>query len=429
MIVGINHQSAPVSIREKVAFSGEQLPEALLRLKQSSELDELCILSTCNRTEIYAIDSDANSDDIVRWLCEFHQIDLQSLKSSIYSFRDDDAVSHIMRVAAGLDSMVLGEPQILGQMKEAFSIAVDTGTIGTQLNHLSQNTFRIAKKVRTDTAIGETNVSVASTAVNLATNLFGNLEQCKVLLIGAGETIELVAKHLQQAGISHFVVANRTLSNAERLANEINGSYTDLSRLHDHLGEIDLVFSSTGSQLPILGKGMVERVIKERKHRPIFMVDLAVPRDIEPEISDLPDIYLYTIDDLQLIVSDNMNVREGAASDAQRIVIEAVVDYRQQHQSLKARDLLVEFRERHQLLKNQELEKAVQRLSKGDNPEEVLASFANQLLNKMMHQPSITIKEAAAENHLQTLQAVSRLYDLEFDPEKELKVPEDDAGK
>lgn len=415
LIVGINHQSAPVALREKVAFSGDQLPDALVRLKRAAALDEVCILSTCNRTEIYTTAETMNPGRIVDWLCDFHRIDQLELESAVYSHMGNEAVGHMMQVAAGLDSMVLGEPQILGQMKDAFVIATDTGTIGSQLSHLSQNTFRIAKKIRTDTSIGESSVSVASTAVNLATNLFGNLAGCQVLLIGAGETIELVARHLQQAGISRFIVANRTLSNAERLARGIGGQATDLAMLHEHLGEIDLLFSSTGSQLPILGKGMVERVIKKRKHRPIFMVDLAVPRDIEPEISVLQDIYLYTIDDLQIIVSENMSIREDAASDAQRIVDEAVKEYQHQHQSLKAKDILVEFRERHSALKEQELERAIQRLNKGESPEDVLSAFANQLLNKMMHHPSIAIKEAAAQNQFDTLKAIRQLYNLEND--------------
>ncbi|MDH5738329.1 MAG: glutamyl-tRNA reductase, partial [Gammaproteobacteria bacterium] len=405
--------SAPVALREKVAFSGEQLPDALAHLQQAGGFEELCILSTCNRTEIYCTGPTLDPDRIVSWLCDYHEIDQSILYPAVYHKRAGDAVEHIMKVAAGLDSMVLGEPQILGQLKDAFLVASRSGVIGSQLNQLSQNTFHVAKKIRTETAIGETSVSVASTAVNLAGNLFGDISECEVLLVGAGDTIELVAKHLQQAGIKRFVVANRTLTNAEKLAQSIGGRATDLASLQDHLELVDLVFSSTASQLPIMGKGMVERVIKQRKHRPIFMVDLAVPRDIEPEISRLPDVYLYTIDDLQSIVSKNLNIRQDAADEALQIISESVRNYHQHHQSLRAKDLLVEFRESHVSLKDQEVERARQRLLKGENADAVLESFASQLLNKMMHQPSITIKEAAASNDLATLHIIRRLFNLE----------------
>ena len=415
LIVGINHQSAPVALREKVAFSAEQLSDALTHVKNFAGLDEVCILSTCNRTEIYLVREKPDPDPVIDWLCDYHQMERQALSEAVYCHKGKNAVGHIMSVASGLDSMVVGETQILGQMKDAFAHAAGSGTLGARLNHLSQNTFRVAKKVRTQTAIGENNVSVASTAVNLAAKLFADLSDCKVLLIGAGDTIDLVSRHLIQAGIRSFIVANRTLGNAEKLAAEIGGRATDLSSVEDHLLEADLVFSSTASQLPVLGKGLAERVIKKRKHRPIFMVDLAVPRDIEPEIASLPDIYLYTIDDLQHLVTENRHTRQEAATEASGIIAVEVEDYHLLHQSLQARDLLVDFREKHESIKNVELEKALQRIAKGEDPGSVLAGFANQLLNKIMHRPSIEIKKAAAESQEQILQAVQRLYDLDPD--------------
>lgn len=415
LIIGINHQSAPVSVREKVAFSSEQLGEALPRLKTHAALEEVAILSTCNRTEIYAITPSNSPGLVTDWLYEYHQIESGALQSAIYHLKGKEAVTHIMKVAAGLDSMVLGEPQILGQMKDAFTLAQDNGTLGAQLNHLSQNTYRVAKKVRSETAIGENSVSVASTSVTLASQLFSDLSSCKTLLIGAGETIELVARHLTQAGINDFRVINRTLSNAEQLAAKINGSAAELSTLPDHLNDVDIIFSSTASQLPILGKGRVEKALKARKHRPIFMVDLAVPRDIEPEIANLADVYLYTIDDLQSIVSGNMDVRLDASVDAQHIIDNAVTDYASHHQSLQAKDLLVEFREKHLAVKDAELERALQRIKKGESPDEVLTSFANQLTNKLIHSPSVELKKAASKNQKSILEAVRILFKLPDD--------------
>jgi glutamyl-tRNA reductase len=284
--------------------------------------------------------------------------------------------------------------------------------MGAELNQLCQNTYRVAKRVRSTTAIGQNPVSIASTAVVLASQLFADLKTCNALLIGAGETIELVGRHLNNAGIKQLVIANRTLANAQRLAETLNATAVDLSDIPEQLVHADIVITATGSELPILGKGTTERALKLRRHKPIFMVDLAVPRDIEPEVDDLSDVYLYSIDDLQQIISTNLSGRQEAALEAEVIVEQAVLDFQQQHRSRQAVDTLKRFRQRHETIKRAELEKALQRLKKGDAAETVLNSLANQLTNKMIHTPSIQLKQASAEGRRDMLSAVEDLYQL-----------------
>ncbi|MEK9869453.1 MAG: glutamyl-tRNA reductase, partial [Gammaproteobacteria bacterium] len=309
LIVGINHTSAPVEMREQVAFTPEQLVDALKTLAHHADLSEVAILSTCNRTEVIATSPSIDTQAIVNWLANYHGLNVTDLSPSIYEKLNKDAALHAVRVACGLDSMVIGEPQILGQVKEAYEHARRIGTLGTELQHLSQTTFRIAKRVRTETSIGENTVSVASTAVTLAGRLFSDLPACHILLIGAGDTSELVGQHLLSAGIYQITIANRTLENARRLAHELGGTAIDLQSIPAKLPEADIVIASTAARLPVLGKGVVERALKSRKHRPILMVDLAVPRDIEPEVAQLRDIYLYSVDDLQEIIEANLSDR------------------------------------------------------------------------------------------------------------------------
>lgn len=413
LIVGINHTSAPVELREKVAFTPEQLVDALHDISANADLAEVAILSTCNRTEVIATSPRADSAAITQWLAEYHGMAIAELEQSIYSCQNKEAALHAMRVASGLDSMVIGEPQILGQFKDCFEQARRIGTLGTELDHLAQTTFRIAKKVRTETAIGENSVSVASTAVTLAGQLFSDLTTCNILLIGAGETIELVGRHLHAAGIKQLNIANRTLDNARRLAELFDGNAIDLQSIPAKLGDMDIVIASTASQLPILGKGTVERALKSRKHRPILMVDLAVPRDIEPEVGSLRDIYLYSVDDLQEIIDLNLSNREQAANDAEAIVQEEVSSYRSRHEMKAADDLIVRFREQHMQLKESELAKAMTRLEKGEDPASVVNQLANQLTNKFIHTPSVQLKNAVAEGEEEFLEAITRLYELE----------------
>ena len=414
LIVGINHQTAPVALREKIAFTSAQLAEALTTLKSGADLRELAILSTCNRTEIYAVHAHNQPEMIIAWLAEYHQVPLDLLSNSIYTYWGHSSVKHVMRVAAGLDSMILGEPQILGQMKDCFNSAQDQRVMGKELNRLCQTTYRVAKQIRSTTAIGQNPVSVASTAVVLAAQLFADLKTCNALLIGAGETVELVGRHLQNAGIKQLVIANRTISRARQLAASLSptASAVELDAIPQQLATADIVISATASELPILGKGSVERALKLRRHKPIFMVDLAVPRDIEPEIDELEDIYLYGIDDLQKIISVNLSSRQEAALEAEAIIEQAVREFQEQHKSRRAVDTVKRFRQRHETIKLIELEKALARLKKGDAPAEVLNSLANQLTNKIIHTPSIQLKQASAEGRDDMLTAVEDLFQL-----------------
>lgn len=413
LAIGINHNSAPVSLREKIAFAPEKLADALQAVKTATNLREIAILSTCNRTELYCAVKARDADPIVKWLCDYHNLALTDLESSFYTHWDDDAVSHLMRVAVGLDSMLLGEPQILGQLKTAFTIAQSAGTLGPLLNRLSQRTYSIAKKVRTDTAIGENPVSVAYAAATLAGQIFADIASCNALFIGAGETIELVSRHLINAGLKNLVVANRTLDRALQLTSRIGGKATSLAEIGAHLVNTDIVISSTASQLPLLGKGAVETALKLRRHKPIFMVDLAVPRDIEPEVGGLADVYLYSIDDLQEIVSKNLRNRKDAALEAESLISVGVSEFSQDYKSLGAVNTLVTFRQKVDRVKEQELGRALHQLHRGDDPEAVLKQLANRLTNKIIHAPSIQLKKAGAEGRTELLASARELFDLE----------------
>lgn len=413
LIVGINHTSAPVEMREQVAFTPEQLVDALKTLAHHADLSEVAILSTCNRTEVIATSPSIDTQAIVNWLANYHGLNVTDLSPSIYEKLNKDAALHAVRVACGLDSMVIGEPQILGQVKEAYEHARRIGTLGTELQHLSQTTFRIAKRVRTETSIGENTVSVASTAVTLAGRLFSDLPACHILLIGAGDTSELVGQHLLSAGINQITIANRTLENARRLAHELGGTAIDLQSIPAKLPEADIVIASTAARLPVLGKGVVERALKSRKHRPILMVDLAVPRDIEPEVAQLRDIYLYSVDDLQEIIEANLSDRLQAADAAEQIVTEEVSAYRSRHETRHVDATMVRFRALHENIKQDELNKALSRLERGVDPAEVMSQLANQLTNKFLHAPSAGIRDAASNGGDERLAAIRDLYDLD----------------
>ena len=415
IIVGVNHHTAPIALREKVAFTPDKIATALKHLVNDQDLSELAILSTCNRTELYAVKPQLDPNGIVDWLAEYHQLPKDELADSIYVHQGKAAISHVMRVAIGLDSMVLGEPQILGQLKDSFRLAQASGVMGSDLNRLSQQTYRVAKHVRSTTSIGENPVSVASTAVVLASQLFADISTCNALLIGAGETSELVGKHLRGAGISNITIANRSLANAESLAEVLDGQAVSLNDLAAHLDTTDILISSTASDIPILGKGTVERAIKARRHKPIFMVDLAVPRDIEPEVNELADVYLYSMDDLQAIIADNLNSRADAAKDAELQIELAVDQFLKDAKSLDATDTLVKFRKSNETIKTKELEKALKSLKKGDDPESVLKVFASQLTNKLIHIPSVQIKQATIDERHDVLDAVEQLCQLDND--------------
>lgn len=412
LALGINHKTAPVEVRERVAFAPERIVEAMDAAKAHAELKEIAILSTCNRTELYCSSELEGTRTLLEWLGEYHGLDPDQLQNCSYALWNEDAARHMMRVASGLDSLVLGEPQILGQLKSAYSLSQEHGCVGAELGRLFQQTFSVAKQVRTDTAIGQNPVSVAYAAVSLAQHIFADMDRSKALLIGAGETIELVARHLSQAGVKDITVANRTLSRALSLAEEFDGKAILLGDIPDALPDADIVIASTASQLPILGKGAVESALKKRKHRPIFMVDIAVPRDIEAQVGELDDVYLYTVDDLKEVIEENQRSREDAARQAEEIIDAGAHDFLRQLRSLESVDVLTAFRGQSEELRDQELDKALKQLANGKDAEEVMRSLARGLTNKMLHHPTIQMRKSSAEGRTDLIDLVQELYQL-----------------
>jgi len=411
LALGLNHESAPIAIRERAAVTAEQLGEALRRLFAEDRVEEAAILSTCNRTEIYCHQHTEAPDQIVEWLCRFHNLPEKDLTPYLYRYPDAQAVRHAFRVAAGLDSMVLGEPQILGQMKEAFAIAHKMGFTGKILNRLFQQTFSVAKRVRTDTAIGTNAVSVAYAAVSLAKQIFADLSKQTVLMIGAGETIELTAQHLKQNGVRHLIVANRTLERARSLAQSYQAEAISLDELPSRLSEGDIVSSSTASTLPILGKGAVESALKKRRRRPIFMVDLAVPRDIEAEVADLDDVFLYSVDDLRGVVEENLQARKAAALEAEQIIDLHTQEFMGWLLGLNAVPTIKALRQSMDQIVEVELERARKKLDAGEDPGGVMRQLANSLVKKFAHNPSEQLSRNDPDGSLS--EAARRLFKLD----------------
>ncbi|TRX02310.1 glutamyl-tRNA reductase [Candidatus Methylobacter oryzae] len=407
LAVGINYNTAPVSVRERLSFPAEILKSSLQELWRIKGINEAAILSTCNRTEFYCTSTTANKQILIDWVAESKQINAADFTPYLYCHTDSELIRHMFRVACGLDSMILGEPQILGQMKTAYQAAYEAGTLGKRLGKLFQYTFTAAKKVRTDTAIGSSPVSVAFAAVQLAQQIFDKLSEQTALLIGAGETIELTARHLSQQGVGRIIIANRTYDKAHALAVQFNGYAIALSELPVHLAEADIVISSTASQLPILGKGSVESALKKRKHKPMFMVDLAVPRDIEAEVEQLRDVYLYTIDDLQNIIDQNMNSRRLAAEQAEEIIDTQVGHFLTWLRAQGAQSTIQDYRHQAEQSRDEALQKALALLKSGTPAELVLNRLAHSLTNKLIHTPSTQIR-AAAENERHDLIAAAR---------------------
>ncbi|MCL6415195.1 glutamyl-tRNA reductase [Aestuariirhabdus sp. Z084] len=414
LAIGINHKTASIAVREKVSFAPEQMVEALGQVRELSQVSGVAILSTCNRTELYCSTLKNDHQVLLEWLANYHSLSVEDLEQCSYIHRDSEAVRHMMRVASGLDSMVLGEPQILGQLKSSFAVAREANSVGAELGRLFQNTFTMAKQVRTHTSIGENPVSVAYAAVSLGKQIFADMSRSSALLIGAGETIELVARHLREAGVDRIVVANRTLERAKRLAQEFDAHAILLSDMPDHLVDADIVIASTASQLPILGKGAVERALKKRKRRPMFMVDIAVPRDIEPEVGELADIYLYTVDDLHEVVEENQKSRQKAAESAELMVDSGVEVFETRQREMDGVEVLKALRQQAETVKREELDKALKQLQKGASAEDVLQQLARSLTNKMVHSPSIQIKKASAEGRTELVEWTQQLFQLDL---------------
>ncbi|MDP1659420.1 MAG: glutamyl-tRNA reductase [Methylotenera sp.] len=411
-VIGVNHTTAPIQIRENVAFNSEQLGSALRELT-SHDATEAAILSTCNRTELYC--SAENPEKPLNWLTHYHKLDASSIQPYIYTLPNDEAVKHAFRVASGLDSMVLGEAQILGQFKQSVKIAQDAGTLGTLLHKLFQRTFEVAKEVRTNTDIGANSISMAAAAVKLAQRIFGDISEQKVLLIGAGEMIELCADHFSAQKPKSMMVANRTLERGSLLAEKIsshgiNAHAILLNDLPERFAEFDIVITSTASQLPIVGLGMVESAIKARRHRPIFMVDLAVPRDIEAEVAELDDVFLYTVDDLAQVVADGIVNRQEAAVDAELIVATRVDHFMQWVKKRNAVPTIKALRDQAEATRQAELEKALKLIQKGESPEKVLETLSNALTNKFLHVPSHALNQTHGEEHAKLEDIIKQLY-------------------
>jgi glutamyl-tRNA reductase len=410
---GINHKTASVELREKVAFDGGQLAPALDSLRSQTPLAEAVLLSTCNRTEIYGYtDTEIAPETLFRWLADWHRVELTLLRQHGFCLAEQSAVAHLMRVAAGLDSMILGEPQILGQLKEAYAGALAHSTVQGRLGRLFETSFSVAKRVRSETAIGQNPVSVAAAAVRLARQLFDDFSDNTALIIGAGKTTELVARHLRQGGIRKLIIANRTLARAKELADAVQGQAALLEALPELLIEADIVISSTASPLPILGKGAVERALRRRRHRPIFMVDIAVPRDIEPQVAELSDVYLYCIDDLNSVIDENLKAREDAAAEAEQIIEHGCAQFLLQCRATGAADVLRRFRGHVEALQQQELERALKALQGGAEPEAVLRNLCRNLGNRLLHTPTVKVRESAEQGRDQAGQWLLDLFDV-----------------
>jgi glutamyl-tRNA reductase len=409
--IGINHRTAPVQVRERLAVNEVQLGEALDSLHSGVKIPEAAILSTCNRTEIYFREKDRTGEDrVLDWMGGFHGIRRDELETYLYRHHDNEAVLHTLRVACGLDSMVLGEPQILGQMKSAYQHAHAAGTLGLSLERLFQHAFATAKDVRTSTAIGASAVSVAFAAVSLARQIFGDLKPLTALVIGAGETIELALRHLAGHGIGHVIVANRTVERAHTLGDRFGGEPIPLTALPEYLHRADIVISSTAAPLPILGKGAVERAIRRRRHRPMFMVDIAVPRDIEPEVAELEDIYLYTVDDLQEVISENMASRQAAAEQAEQIIATRADEFMRWLRARDSVESIRRLREQAETIQHEALVRAEAQLRAGRPPDDVIRQLAHLLTNKLMHGPCKTLNVAAHEGDADLFRAARRLF-------------------
>ena len=411
--LGLNHHTAPLTMREKVVFQVERLGEALGEAKRVLA-PEAAILSTCNRTELYLSGEwqDEKRAAVATWLAKYHSVDPRELAPCLYTLPREQAVRHAFRVASGLDSMVLGEPEILGQMKEAVRSAEAAGTLGAVLNKLFQRSFAVAKEVRSTTQLGAHSVSMAAASVKLAARIFPSLKDQKVLFIGAGEMIELCATHFAAQGPARITVANRTLERAETLARRFNARAIELRELAAQLHEHDIVVSSTASSLPILGKGMVERALKARRRLPMFMVDLAVPRDIEPEVGELDDVFLYTIDDLKGIVQGNLDARRSAVEQAEVIIDTQVGQFMHWMQVRQTVPLIRALREQAEDARRYEVERALRLLARGDDPKQVLEALSQGLTNKLMHAPTQAMNEATGEERRTLAETLARLFRL-----------------
>ena len=408
--LGINHHTAPQDVREQVSFLPERVPQALGELVRDRKLREAAILSTCNRTELYWAADQATG--IVDWLAQYHALPAEKLNPYIYTFPQRDAVRHMFRVASGLDSMVLGEPQILGQMKQAARAAEQAGTLGTLLGKLFQRTFSVAKEVRSTTAIGANIVSMAAASVHLSARIFENIADQRILFIGAGEMVELCAAHFAGLKPKRITIANRTPERAAALAQRFDANTMRLDEVPANLADYDIVVSCTASQLPIIGLGMVERALKARRRRPMVMVDLAMPRDIEREVGELGDVFLYTLDDLGQIVENGVESRQAAVVEAEEIIATRVDSFLHWMESRESVPTIRALRDVAERTRRHELEHAQKMLARGDDPAQVLEALSHGLTNKLLHAPTQTLNQAEGDDRSELAQLIARVYHL-----------------
>jgi len=417
ILVGVNHKTTPVEIREKLAFTKGKIEESVDRLFNFPDIIEHTILSTCNRVEIYAR---ANCQDsaikaIKQFICDFHEVSPVELEDHFYSYRNEEAVEHLFRVSSSLDSMILGEAQILGQVKDAYSLAKDLRSTGLVLNQLFEKAFSIAKKVREETGIAERSVSISSAAVELAQKIFDDLENRTVMLVGTGEMAELAAKHLISYGVKTVYVTSRTYDRAANLARTLNGSALDFEAFKNELHRADIVITSTSAPNFIIKKEMVEKAIHERKNKPIFFIDIAVPRDIEPDVNDLENIYLYDIDDLQVVVSANMKEREKEAENAMNFISQEVTKFNNWVGTLDAVPTIVEIRKKAENIRMQEIEKTLKKISHlSEDDKKLLRQMSSSMVNKILHKPTIKLKQKTqSEDGHVYLKAIRHLFHLD----------------
>ena len=413
-ILGLNHNTAPVEIREQVVFSGDDLQRALVCIAELDGVQEAVLLSTCNRTEFYVIADTAGCEHLRDWLHDDRNLDA-SIGDTLFTLDEEAAIRHIFRVASGLDSMVLGEPQILGQLKDAFRDAQTAKTLGPQLSRLMQHTFAVAKKIRTDTEIGRSPVSVASAAVSLANQFFAGFKKHTALLVGAGVTVELLAKHLSSKGIGRLFVANRDVERARELAKRFGGFALPLSEIEGTLPEADILISSTASPEPVILRAHLEKAIKARKRKPIFAVDIAVPRDIEATVNELEDVYLYTVDDLDRVIQEGQGNREAAAVEASRLLDEEIQRYLSIERSRRSVPTIAALREHGEALRDQVSAEAQRRFARGESADTAIRYAASSLLKKMLHNPSIALRKAGEASDEDLIAAARRLFDLDSD--------------
>ena len=412
VVVGINHRTAPVEVRERVVFEPARIPDALQQLRTLPDVRESVIVSTCNRTELYCVTERAGPGELGDWLQRYHGLNAP-LHHSLYHHDSSKAVAHAFAVASGLDSMVLGEPQILGQLKDAYRVAQETGTTGPVLNRLFQCAFSVAKRVRTETKIGANAVSVASAAVQMAKTVFASFENRTALMVGAGETVALAARHLYGDGLRRMIIANRSIERARELAAEFHGFAIGLDDIPNHLKEADIVVASTAAPHSIITRHMTEQALRARKRKPMFMVDIAVPRDIDADVSELEDVYLFTVDDLQSVVNENLEGRRQAAREAHDLIDAEVERFAVSLRTRDAAPLIRRLREDAERTKRQTLEQAMQMLAHGKGQQEALAFLANTLTNRLLHAPSQRLRDAAETGDGEVVDTIAQIYKLD----------------